>query len=135
MRPGQRTLAWLSLTIIVGIGAFVSGYYLGIGKGAETISMISAQNSVSSSIGELRVALAALERNDLAFSRAQHEQSVRAALVDIGSYAAAGMLPTGDCMPMHRATMDIARLYLIQHPPAADDPAGETMQKATAHCR
>jgi hypothetical protein len=135
MRPIPRAVAWLSLVFVVGLGAFVSGYYVGLRKGADTISAIHAQNAVSDSIGDLRSAFAALERNDLAASQAQHEASIRKALLDIGGYATVDSLPTWDCRPANRATMNDARLYLIQHPPAADDPLGPIMLRAAEHCR
>ena len=135
LRPIHRTLLWSALVLFVGSGAFISGYYLGIGKGADTISMLHAQNSVADSIGELRAEFAALERNDLAFSQAQHERSIRKALLNIGSHAHAGVLPTWSCPPAYRATMNDARLYLLQHPPAAHDPMDQMMQKAAEHCR
>ena len=135
MRPISRTVAWLSLLFVVGVCAFVSGYYFGIGKGAEAQSVVDARNSVSDSIGELRVAFAALGRNDLEYSRAQHEIAIHKALLDIGGYATVGGLPTWDCKPMHRTTMNEARLYLIQHPPAPNDRMGEMMQKAAELCR
>jgi hypothetical protein len=131
----MRSMAWLSLVLAVGLGAFASGYYIGFGKGAETLGTLTAQNSVSDSIGEIRVALAALDRNDLEFSRTQHENAVRTALLNIGAHASVGGLPTWDCKPAHRATMDDARLYLKLHPPAADDRVGQMMLQAAEHCR
>lgn len=124
----MKSLLWL--IAVVASGAF--GYYLGIGRGAETMGAVVAQNEVTDGLVEIRVSLNALERNDPADTNKLLEKSLKSALFKIGAYSHS--LAYWACTDKDRETIHAARKYAEAHPGFLNGPMQQFETQALAFC-
>jgi hypothetical protein len=112
----MKTLLWLLAVAVSG----AAGFYFGFGYGAKTLGTIAAQNEVMHGVNSLRVSLQALQDNKLERSNQLHEQNLKEALLQIGSYSSSVTFMR--CSDKDREVMQAARKYAEAHPDLFSGP-------------
>jgi hypothetical protein len=112
----MKTVVWLVAVIVSGAG----GFYFGIGYGARTLSTIAAQNQVADGVSRIRLSLDALAQSDLDRVAHAHEQNLKSALFQIGTYSKSVVY--WQCSDKDRETMESARKYAQTHPEVLSGP-------------
>jgi hypothetical protein len=135
MQPVLRNGLWLAALAIVGAAAFAAGYWRGAGYGAGVASELHVRGEAAERIGDLRQALDALERGDAALSARLHQETVRSALITLGSFDVADPAVADICTESARRTLADASQYLAVHPLAADDALAGLARQGADFCR
>jgi hypothetical protein len=105
---------------IIGLGVLVAllsggaGYYLGLGKGANTMASLASQNVVSDALDNARRSVAALEQSDPAVLRQKIATDLRLALFSLDEYSSA--VPFVKCHDQDRKALETAASYIAAHP-------------------
>jgi len=124
----MKTLLWLLAVALSG----AAGFYFGFGYGAKTLGTMAAQNEVMDGVARLRVSLKALQGNSLELSNQLHEQNLKDALLQIGSYS-----PTVTfmrCSDRDREAMQAARKYADAHPNLLSGPLQQFRTQGLSWC-
>jgi hypothetical protein len=123
----MKTLLWLVAVVLSG----GIGFYFGTGVGAQALNAIAAQNEVSDGVYRLSVSLDALGQNDLERANHAHEQNLKSALVQIGTYSKAAYV---QCSEKDRNTINAAQSYVLAHPDILSGPLHEFQSQALQLC-
>jgi len=115
----MKTLLWLAAALASG----AIGFYVGVGYGAKTLGAIAAQNEVYDGVERISVSLTALAQADVARSNQLHEQNLKSALLQIGTYSTS--VSYWHCSDKERDTMQAARAYAHGHPALLGGPLQE----------
>jgi hypothetical protein len=121
---------FLWLIAIVASGAI--GFYFGIGHGAKTLSAVVAQNQVTDGLADVRVSINALEKNDLENSKMLHEENLKSALVQIGTYSQG--LAYWKCTEKDGEAIRAAHKYAEAHPGFLKDTMQQFEKQGLAFC-
>jgi hypothetical protein len=128
----------LSLAAAVAAGGalgFAWGFATGVGVGSDTIGYMTAHNRVTESLGRLDALAAALDKHDLAYSTAQHQRDLNAALLALGADAPV-VAPHWQCKNAERALIANAGDYLKAHAEVKSGQADERlMGQALKFCQ
>ena len=124
----MKTLLWSFAVILSG----VAGFYFGIGHGARTLGTIAADNQVSDGVSRLRVSLDALQGNSLERANQLHEQNLKSALLQIGSYSPS--VACARCTDEDRKVMQATRDYVEAHRVQLNAPLDQFQLKGLAWC-
>ena len=124
----MKTFLWL--IAVVASGAV--GFYFGIGYGAKTLGAIVAQNEVSDGLARIRVSLDALEHSDLTRANKLHEQNLKSAFFQIGSYSQS--LAYWECTDKDRKTMQAAHKYIEANPGLLSGPTQQFEARGLEFC-
>ena len=108
------------------------GFYVGVRRGAESISEVSSQTVVSQSLSNMRISLAALERRDYDFSEAQHLALLRSELLVIGSQSTS--IAYWRCSDLDRSTIARAVKIVGQNWLESNSPQGVFIRKGAMFC-
>jgi len=124
----MKTLLWL---FAVAVSA-ATGFYFGIGYGAETLATLAAQNQVTDGVYRLSVSLDALEKNDPEHANRLHEQNFKSALGQIGTNSPNTTYLA--CSDKDREIMRAAREYSKAHPEVLTGPLQQFKAQGLAWC-
>jgi hypothetical protein len=120
------------LLIIVALTG-VLGFYLGIRNGADTMGALAAQNEVATALSRIDSSIKALNKNDLAYSREQHQGDMNSALFDLGTYAPA--VPYWQCKERDRTIVGNVKAYLNAHQEMTGVPPAPLLRDALKFCQ
>jgi hypothetical protein len=106
MNNRATILGWLILCA----ASAATGYYCGVGRGAETLGILAEINSTTDALGQVRMSTEALRQNDFAYLRKHHESFLETALSRLG-------MPRQypeywDCSDRDKATIASANEYI-----------------------
>jgi hypothetical protein len=124
----KKIVFWLIAVMASG----AVGFYFGIGYGAKTMGAIVAQNEVTDGLARVRVSLDALEHSDLTRSNKLHEQNLKSALFQIGSYSQS--LVYWACTDKDRETIQAAHKYTEANPHLLSGHAQQFEAQGLAFC-
>lgn len=125
----MKNLLWLIAVLASG---FI-GFYVGLGRGAETMAMLVAQNEVAKGLGDVRTSLDALEKNDLVHSNRLHERTLESGLFLIGS-PSPKLTSHLTCTDKDRRTIQAARQYIEAKPGVLDKQLKHIAMQGLAYC-
>jgi hypothetical protein len=113
----NTVVRWIALFVLIALTGLI-GFYLGVRKGADTMSSIAAQNEVSTALIRIDSSIKALTKNDLAYSREQEQRNMNSALFDLGTYAPT--VPYWQCKDRDRTIVRNVKAYLNAHQETTD---------------
>ena len=109
------------------------GFYVGLRKGADVMSAIASQNEVSSALSRINSSIKALDKNDIAYSRAQHQRDLNSALFALGTYAPA--VTYWQCKDRDRIIVRDVKSYVESHRDMNGLPADLLLNEALKFCQ
>jgi hypothetical protein len=118
--------------LITVVASCAVGFYFGVGYGAKTLGAIVAQNEVTDGLARVRVSLDALEHSDLTHANKLHEQNLKSALFQIGSYSQS--LAYWACTDKDRETIQAAHKYTKANPGLLDGQWQQFETRGLAFC-
>ncbi|TAA21585.1 hypothetical protein EA660_16635 [Pseudoxanthomonas winnipegensis] len=128
----MRTAATIALMLgLMGTAGGI-GFYFGIKEGADVMATLTSQNEVSRALARIRVSTAAIERNSISYSVAQHERDIGQALFDLGVYAPT--MPYWACRVKDREAIKAAKIYIAAHPGIGGLPPKSVLDRALGIC-
>lgn len=107
----------LKIFVLGALVALVSGgggFYLGFGKGTNTMATLASQNAVSDALSEARRSVAALQETDSAQVRRKVAVDLRLALFSLDEYSSA--VPFVKCNDQDRKALEKAANYIAANP-------------------
>jgi hypothetical protein len=125
-------LRGIVLTILIALAGGL-GFYIGLRKGADTMSTMASQNEVSSALSRIDSSIKALNKNDLEYSREQHQRDLSSALFDLGTYAPA--VTYWQCKERDRSIVMGVKSYVGSHREMNGLPPDPLLNEALKFCQ
>ena len=130
MKKGR---VWTTVLIVmVALLSGGAGFYVGFGKGAQTMATLGAQNRVHDALAEVRRSVAALDAGDVASMQRKIVVDLRVALFALYGYGPA--VPYLKCRDQERKAMESAGRHMAAYD---DEPVfrnAPPLQRAMKFC-
>ncbi|MEW9572861.1 hypothetical protein ABQJ54_13965 [Rhodanobacter sp. Si-c] len=102
------------LSALVALLSGGAGFYIGFGKGANTMATLASQNAASDALSDVRRSVAALQEADPAQVRRKVATDLRIALFSLDAYSSA--VPFVKCDDQDRKALEKAASYIAANP-------------------
>ena len=113
MRRSAKIALWSTAAVAVAAGCAVAGFYAGFGLGARTMTTMAETNAAHDALARVRLAMVALDKNDLDLSQRQLAINLRVGLYALGSMRMAGVYAR--CTEKEKDALISATSYVASH--------------------